>query len=205
MPLDTILQALETEAERLVAEIDQATQAEVECIRAQAQAEAVAVRQKHITAVEAPLRAEQARILNRAKLEALQKVLGTREELITAVLNAAARRLAALPATEAYAGVLRQLTQEAAEALGVNRVCLRVQSRDLALMNRIVQELGLPATVTGGLENEEAATGELGGVIATSPDGRISLVNTPAARLKQVASLHRAQIAELIFGDQQED
>jgi vacuolar-type H+-ATPase subunit E/Vma4 len=205
MPLENILQALGTEAERLVTEIDEATQAEVERIRAEAQAEAATVRQKPITAIEAPLRAEQARILNRAKLEALQIVLGTREDLISAMLEATARRLEALSSTEEYANLLQQLTQEAVDALGANRVCLRVQSSDVELMNRIVQKMGLSATVTGGLENEETPEGNLGGVIATSSDGRISLVNTSAARLKRVANLYRTRIAEMMFQDQQED
>ena len=87
MPLDNILRALETKAERLEAEIEQATQAEVERIYAEAQAEAAVVRQKQLAAIEAPLRAEQARILNRAKLEALQIVMGTREQLITTALR----------------------------------------------------------------------------------------------------------------------
>jgi vacuolar-type H+-ATPase subunit E/Vma4 len=121
------------------------------------------------------------------------------------MLEATARRLEALSGTEEYANLLRRLTREAVDALGANRVCLRVQSSDVELMNRIVQEMGLSATVSGGLENEEAPEGSLGGVIATSSDGRISLVNTSAARLKRVASLYRAQIAEMMFQDQQED
>ena len=204
MPLDTILHALEAEAGRLEAEIDQATQAEVERILTQAQAEAVVVRQKHLTAIESPLRTERARLLNRAKLEHLQLVLGTREDLITAALEAAARRLAALTSTQDYAGWLRQLTQEAVAALGLNSLCLHVQSNDLALMNRLVQELGLSATVTGDLELDEELGSDLGGVVATSPDGRISLVNTAGVRLQRVASLYRTRIAELMFGDQQE-
>lgn len=205
MPLENILQALEAEAEHLVTEIDQATQAEVERIRAEAQTEATVVRQKHITTIEAPLRAEQARILNQAKLEALQIVLGTREELITAVLEAAARRLMERSSAKRYTDLLRQLTQEAINALGVNQVCLRVRSSDVGLMNNIVQEMGLSATVTDGLEDEEALEGDLGGVVATSPDGRIRLVNTPTVRLMRIASLYRTQIAEMMFDDQPQE
>jgi vacuolar-type H+-ATPase subunit E/Vma4 len=204
MPLDTILQALEAEAERLVAEIDQAAQVEVERILTQAQAKAAGVRQKHLTAIEAPLRAERARLLNRAKLTRLQLVLGTREDLITAALEAAARRLAALTSSQAYAGWLRKLTQEAVAALGLNNLTLHVQDSDLALMNRLVQELGFSATVTGDLELAAELERELGGVVVTTPDGRISLVNTLGVRLQRVAALYRARIAELLFEDQQE-
>ena len=117
MPLHTILHALESEAERLVTEIDQAAQAEVERILTQAQAEAAVVRQRHLAAIEAPLRAERARLLNRAKLDRLQLVLGTREDLITAALEATADRLAVLSSSQAYAGWLRQLTQEVVAAV----------------------------------------------------------------------------------------
>lgn len=205
MPLENILQALESEAKRLVTEIDQATQAEVERIQVEAQAEAAVVRQKHITAIAAPLRAEQARILNQAKLEALQIVLGTREELITAVLEAAASRLEEHSSAEEYADLLEQLTQETVAVLGVNEVCLRVRSREQASMNGIVQKVGLSATVTGGLEDDEATAGNAGGVVATTLDGRISLINTPTTRLAQFASLYRSQIAGMLFADQPQE
>lgn len=205
MPLENILQTLEVEAKRLVTEIGQATQVEVDCIQAEAQAEAAVVRQKRITTIQTPLRAEQARILNQAKLEALQIVLGTREELITAVLEAAARRLEERSSTKQYAGLLQQLTEEAVTVLGVNEICLRVQSRDVELMNCIVQKLGLSATVTGGLEDDEATAGNGAGVVATTLDGRISLINTPTARLARAASLYRLQIAKMMFEDQPQE
>lgn len=206
MPLANILQALEAEAERRVAEIEQAAQAEITQIHAQAQANAVAVRQKQCAAITAPLRAEQARILNQAKLEALQIVQGTRENLMREVLEATTQRLAELTSTTGYAEVLRQLAQEAVDTLGANgQVCLRVQSDDVTLVERIAQELGLSAVVTGGLEHEDSLAGSEGGLVASTPDGRISLLNTPAVRLRRVASLYRAQIAELLFDPQPED
>lgn len=205
MPLENILQTLEVEAERLAIEIDQATQAEVDRVRAEVQAEAALVRQKHIAAIKAPLRTEQARILNQAKLEALQIVLGTREDLITAVLEAAARRLEERSTVKQHAGLLQQLTQEAVTVLGDREVCLQVPSSDVALMNCIVQQLGLSATVTGGLEDDQAMAGNGAGVVATTLDGRISLINTPAARLARAARLYRLQIAKMIFEDQPQE
>lgn len=205
MPLENILEALEAETERRIIEIEQAAQIEIERIRSQTQAEVEAARQKHVAAIRTPLQAEQARILNQAKLEALQIVMGARENVITSVLEAATHRLAEIPFTEAYAGVLLHLTQEAVDTLGVDgTLCMHVHSRDVALMNCIVREMGLLATVTGGLENKGSSENCLGGVVVTTPDGRISLVNTLKTRLQRVASLHRAQIAKLVFGNEQE-
>jgi vacuolar-type H+-ATPase subunit E/Vma4 len=202
MPLENILQVLETETERLVTEIDQAIQAEIGHILAEARAEAAVVRQKHLAAIKAPLRAEQARILNQAKLEALQIFLGTREELIRAGLEATTYLLEKRAAAEQYPDMLQQLTAEAIAVLGVKEVSLRVRRSDVALMDNIVQKLGLSATVTGGLEDDEAAAGNGGGVVATTLDGRISLINTPTARLSRAASLYRLQIAKMMFEEQ---
>lgn len=207
MPLENILQALEAEAARQVAEIEQNAQAEIERIRTQAQQKAAAIRKQHLAEIQAPLRAEQARILNQAKLEALQIVMGTREALIDSALQATAQRLAALCASEAYTPLLRHLTQEAVDTLGgEDHLHLRVRSCDVDRMTCLVQYMGLSATVAGELEHEdESQEGGLGGLVVATADGRISLVNTLEARLRRVASLYRSQIAEMVFGAEQED
>ncbi len=206
MPLDSILQALEAEAERQVAGIEQAARSESEHICAKAQAEAVNIRQKHVAAIQVPLQSERARILNRAKLEALRVVMGTREAVMASALDAAAGCLAELLTTDAYAGWLKKLTREVVDTLDVgSQLSLCVRSRDLDLMSSIVEEMQLLATVEGGLESETSPWGCLGGLVATTCDGRISLVNTLDVRLGRVASLYRSQIAEMVFGDGGED
>ena len=209
MALENILQALETEAERQVEEINQATRVKLENIHRKAQAEAETVRQHHRSAVKAPLQAEQARILNRARLEALRLVMNAREEGLKAALEEAASRLADVPGTSVYPELLRNLALEAVDALGPG-VVLRfyVHSRDVELMQRITQELELQAVVTGSLEQEGerayagpgAPDDPIGGLVAcTNPDERISLNNTLAARLQRAVTFHRSEIAEMLF------
>lgn len=201
MSLDKILTALREEAERQIAAIERDTQAEIAAIQAQAEAEAEAEREAQRQAGLTPLPAERARILNRARQEALQVILGAREGLIAAALAETAHQLALLADSRDYPTLLRQLIQEAAEALGGDGpLRLRVRSRDVALAEQCAAELGLSADVEDGLEDEPSPWGCLGGVVATTADGRISLVNTLAARLERAASLHRARIAEMLFG-----
>lgn len=210
MSLERILQALDAEAEHQIAEIERATQLEIEHIRTQAQVEAETVRQKHLDAGQASLQVERTRQLNRARQEAVQTVMSARETLLASALEATTRRLAVLSASELYPAYLRQLTQEGVDHLGAhNECCLHVRSQDVELMRQIVQELGFSATVIGDLAPENTTPNlpdnSLGGVVATSSDGRIRLVNTLAARLQRVAQLQRAQIAEIVFDQHQED
>ena len=237
MPLENILQALESESARQVAAIAQTAQAEVARIRAQAQAQATAVQQQHLLALQAPLQAERTRIMNQARLEALRAVMGRRETLMASALEIAARRLGSLAASPAYPALLRRLTQEAVASLGTpSQLRLRVRGCDVELMCGLVEEMGLAATVEGNLEHETfpatvsaeggqfngppfpatasaegaqfnappSSWGCLGGVVAATPDGRISLANTLAARLQRAANLYRAYIAALVCSNGQE-
>ena len=102
------------------------------------------------------------------------------------------------------------MAREAVDTFGVNQQFrLHVRADDVELMECIVRELGLEATVTGDFCEQigEAAASEnnhLGGTVATTADGRIRLTNTLQTRLQRVANLYRAQIAEIIFDDTQE-
>jgi vacuolar-type H+-ATPase subunit E/Vma4 len=201
MSLDKILQVLEAEAAAEIAEIERAAEAEIVRVRAEAEAKGIAAEQKHKPAIEAPLQAERARILNQAKLESLRTVMGTREELMRAALEAAAARLAILPSGEMYERVLERFIREGVTALCENgELRLRVESRDRPLLVNIMQRSGLQATVEEGTTGDAAAWICPGGVVVTSADGRISLANTLSARLQRVATLYRSEIASMLFG-----
>lgn len=206
MPLEAILQALDTEAEIRVAQIRQGTQAEIDQIRAAARQEAQAVHQQHLAAVEIPLRAEQARKHNQAKRRALQMVLGTREEAISAVLETAAQQLTEFSQSEAYRPFLERLVQEAIELLDSDQpLCLRVRSSDLPLMQEIIRSLELPVRVESGLGDESTIWDSgLGGLTVATADGRVSLINTLEVRLQRAAEMYRSQISEWLFGSQTE-
>lgn len=205
MPLENILQALEAESARQVADIAQTAQAEVARIRAEAQAQATAVQQQHMLAQQAPLQAERTRIVNKAKLDALRVVMGTRETLMASALEMAAQYLGTLSASPTYPVLLQRLTQEAIDRLATpGQLRLHVRSCDVELMCGLVEEMGLAATVKGNLEHEASPWGCLGGVVVATPDERISLANTLAARLQRAASLYRSDIAALVCGKKQE-
>jgi vacuolar-type H+-ATPase subunit E/Vma4 len=211
MSLDKILQALEAEAAQEISKVERAADAEMARIRAEAQDKAAAARHKHAPALAAPLHAERSRILNQAKREALQTIMGTREEVMRAAVAAAADHLAVLPEDEAYALALEGMTCEAVAALGHNPgLLLRVESRDRPIMERIVERLRLQATVEEGATAGDGAAGDdalgdrcdcPGGVVATTADGRITLDNTLGVRLQRISALYRSAIAAMLFDE----
>jgi vacuolar-type H+-ATPase subunit E/Vma4 len=207
MPLEAILQALDAEAEVRVAEIRQDSAAQIEQIQKTARQQADVVHQKHVDAVEAPLQAEQARKHNQAKRRALQMVLGTREEAISAVLETAAQELAEFSRSAAYRPFMEQLVQEAVAILDPDQPpCVRVRESDLPLMQEIIQSLALPARTEPGLGGESTIWDSgLGGLMVATADERVRLINTLEVRLQRAAEMYRSQISEWLFGSQSED
>ncbi len=205
MSLEKILQAMRTEAENELLAIDRAAEAEIECLKAEAEVRAGKARSEHLPAIQARLTADRARIINRAKLEALHSVLGTREALISEAIEAAALQLASLDGNEAYTAFLERLACEAVNVLGPNGLQLRVQRADVPAMQEICSRLGLSVPVHEDLAHAPGQPESLGGVIATTDDGRISLVNTLGERLQRVASLYRSELAEMLFGPTQQE
>jgi vacuolar-type H+-ATPase subunit E/Vma4 len=201
MPLETILQAIDAEAERQVADVEAETRAKIAQLESEARANAEAIRQKHIEAAQARLKAEQSRILNRAYRQALQVMLGTREAAISAALEDTAKQLAQFTGTSRYADLLRDLTSESAAALGDSQpLCLTVKADDVPLMKQVIAALGISATVETDLEiGDTVWNSGLGGLIAATPDRRVNVVNTLEMRLQQAAALYRAQLAEWLF------
>jgi len=211
MPLDKILQALTNEAQRQIAEIERSAVAETERLAREAESEAKTARQRHAPAMQTSLHAEQARILNRAKLQAQRIITEQRESLLAAAIAAAASELDGLTQTESYKVVLRHLIQEAVGALGSQGpLALRGASRDVALLEQIARDSDMEIRVEGclcegGLESSAEGTTCLGGVEMTSADGRTTLHNTLQARLERVASLYRSEIAQGLLGERQGD
>jgi vacuolar-type H+-ATPase subunit E/Vma4 len=114
MSLERILQALESEAECRLAEIEARRQAKIATLQAQTQAKITTLHEKHRLARQADGQSETVRILNQAKLKALQIELGAREALLASALERAACQLEERgQVAEARTDLLRQLIREA--------------------------------------------------------------------------------------------
>ena len=237
MALEQILQALEGQTERQIAEIERATNEQIAEIQVEAHLEAKRIYQKELDAIQTQLQFEQARILNRAKLEALQISLRAREQIMQSALEAGSQHLARFRAGAGYPNLLAHLAREAMAALESDSgLQFSVQPCDVELMKAIAEELGIQALVKGDLVEESAPlysalfekrslgspieqtensaaqsnrsrSGQndgLGGLIVMTQNGHIRLKNTLTIRLRMVAELYRAQVAEIVYGDGQE-
>jgi vacuolar-type H+-ATPase subunit E/Vma4 len=193
MSLEAILEAIHTYGKAQVDEIEERAYCQAHEVLVNARLEADRQEeQAYVTAV-APAVKERARILHRARLEALQITGSAREKLVDAAMDQTRGHLTGMRTDNAYAALLRRLTQEALAELeeilrDVNEVHLEADPRDRALLERILSDLGLRLDVSFHLKC-------WGGLIARSQDGQVVIVNTLEARLERATPYLRRYLA----------
>jgi V/A-type H+-transporting ATPase subunit E len=193
MGLEVILEKIRASGDAQVEEIKRNTQSQVGEILAQARMEAHQIEEDSSELASAPAAAERARILHRARLEALRIVGDVREDLVDTAINRARERLTSIRGGSSYLAILRALIQEALTELGTGgtgTADLLADPRDETLVEIIIDELRLNSRVSYELNC-------WGGLIARSDDGRVVVINTFESRLERATTFLRRHLAAL--------
>ena len=205
MSLNAILETIRASGAAQVREIEQRAYAQAREVLVNAQLEAEQIKERTRAAAVAPAFKERARLLHRARLEALQITGNVREALVDGALEQTRGHLAGMRTDTAYPAVLRRFLQEALAELAVSigdglvgdrstTTRLEADPRDRALLNDILHDLGMNLPVSYTLNC-------WGGLIARSQDGRIVAINTLEARLERATPSLRRYLAALFEND----
>lgn len=165
--------------------------------QARQEAEIMAIQARTTAAM--PAAKERARILHRARLEALRVFGNVRESLIDAALDQTRGRLATIRAERVYRLILPKLVKEALGELEASLGeigCAQIEAdaRDQALLDDILIEMELSPRVDYDLNS-------WGGIIAKSADNRVVVINTLEARFDRAAPQMRRYLGALFEGE----
>lgn len=193
MSLHAILDAILASGAQQVAEIEASTYKRTHEILANARIEAGQIGQEASTEARSPAFRERARILHRARMEALQIFGTTREELVDRALDQIRGRLAAMRTDRLYPAVLHFLTSEAlaeleSSEIEIGMAVLEADRRDRLAMESILREMGHKIPVRYTLTC-------WGGVVARSEDSRVVVINTLETRLERATPYLRRYLA----------
>lgn len=206
MSLDIILQAIRNTGKAKTQELESRACIQAREIMANASLEAEAIREQACAATMEPASRERARLIQKTRLDALQTVGEVREELVDTALEECRRRLEYFRADPMYPQVLRKLLQETMleteTCLAVSetggKACLDVDPRDRDMVKGLIAELGLSLTVNYTLSC-------WGGLVATSEDGRVAVINTLESRLERATPFLRRSLAALFEDSSREN
>ena len=199
MSLYAILEAIRASGDSQVRKIE--TQAYVQCneVLANARPEAEQVKTDAHTRVVAPAFKERARIIQRARLEALQILGDAREEFVDSALTQIHTQLAGTRTEKSYPQILQRLIEEAlAELKGSltapGMIQLEADPRDRAVLDSVLHDMGMELSVRYVLVC-------WGGLYAKSEDGRVVVINTLEDRLERATPYLRRYLS-VLFEDQ---
>lgn len=195
MSLEAILATIEGSGQEEADALVQKAQAEAAAIIEQAQRQAQRVQKDAREQAAMPAFRERARMLHRARLEALRTVGDARETAVDAVLVQARIILSQVRARPDYPGVMRRLTEESLAELqrsleDIGAARLEVDARDEELMADIIKGFGLQIPISCSLAC-------WGGLVASSEDERIVVINTLESRLERAMPFLRRDLATL--------
>lgn len=193
MSLQAILDAIHASGDSQVRDIETQAQAHADAILAEAHLKAERIWQDAHDRVVSQATRDSVRIIQQARIEALQIVGTVRETLVDDALEVTRSHLAGLRADPLYPDVLRLLIEEALQELSTSltdseRPQLAADPRDRVLNERILRQMACDVTVSYDLDCH-------GGIIARSADGRVVVYNTLEGRLERALQYLRRYFA----------
>jgi len=189
-----ILESAEKEAEALILRAE----AQAEKILEEARKEAERRYNSIIRESRERMKAEEMQLNSIFELEAKNKLLKVKEELIKEVYDETLNRLREYVLTEDYVNCLLRLISEASGRIPSGELEIRLNERDYSGITE-KHLLDLSKNIGVKLIKSEKRIRCIGGVVVASPDGKIVIDNTFENRLNSLKGSLRAKIAKILF------
>lgn len=193
MALEDILRALEEKAEVNIEAIKTEAQQRVKEIMAEVEGEAARTRRLRLKKVEDMIRSESTSVVYSASLKAKKELIKAQEETVDEAFRIAEQRLSELHQEENYPRILEALLDECLEYLS-GEIVFQVRREDRALLDGIMAKKQLPYRIS------DTPLEVSGGLIASSADGDVNVLNTFESRLDKAKNKLRLEISNSLFG-----
>jgi vacuolar-type H+-ATPase subunit E/Vma4 len=144
---------------------------------------------------------EAKRIASVTDMEARNRVLAAKEELVNSAFQHAQEKIGEFVKTARYRQYLLDTITRASENLGAKKLTVKVNAADRTWLAKnnlkdLTSKLGV------ALELSEDALGCVGGCIVQTHDGSVSFDGTIDSRLRELKPALRAEAAKILFEEE---
>src|SRR3989454_8792096 len=127
------------------------------------------------------------------------RILDEKNKIVQSVLKSVEQGLSDIARTDQFDSTLKRLVLEAVEAVGTDNAVVKVGFRNAE--KKGLQSLGQVLPKGTKLLADETPIDELGGVIASDPQGKMSFNNSFKARIERLDNQLLTTISSNIFGE----
>jgi len=127
------------------------------------------------------------------------RILEEKNKIVQSVLKLVEQRLSDIARTDQFESTLKRLVLEAVEAVGTDNAVVKVGVRNAE--KKGLQSLGQSLPKGTKFLADETVIDELGGVIASDPEGKMSFNNSFKARIERLDNQLLTTISSTVFGE----
>jgi len=127
------------------------------------------------------------------------RILEEKNKIVQSVLKLVEQRLSDIARTDQFESTLKRLVLEAVEAVGTDNAVVKVGFRNAE--KKGLQSLGQSLPKGTKFLADETVIDELGGVIVSDPEGKMSFNNSFKARIERLDNQLLTTISSTVFGE----
>jgi vacuolar-type H+-ATPase subunit E/Vma4 len=127
------------------------------------------------------------------------RILDEKNKIVQSVLKSVEQRLSDIATSDQFESTLKRLVLEAVEAVGTDNAVVKVGFRNAE--KKSLQSLGQTLSKGTKFLAVETAIDDLGGVVATDPEGKMVFNNSFRARIERLDNQLLTTISSSIFGE----
>ena len=126
-------------------------------------------------------------------------ILDEKNKIVQSILKSVEQNLSDIPSSDQFESILKRFAAEAVEAVGTDDVVVRIGFRNAD--KKRLQSIGQLLPKRTKLLAEETAIDDLGGVVASDPEGKMIFNNSFKARIERLDNQLLTTISSTIFGE----
>ncbi|MDP3980700.1 MAG: V-type ATP synthase subunit E [Chlamydiota bacterium] len=191
MGIHGLLKHLEDEANEHKENLLKETREKINAILSEAQRNADILIQSKLALTKEKLEIEEARKISEARLQSNRLVLESKQNVLDGIFHQVQIKLAELKQTSEYPSILENLIREVCQSLQDNTT-IQVSTDDLSLAKTIIAKQKLKAVLQS---NDSIHSG----LIATSSDGKLKIINTLETRLLRAIDGLDTEIVRILW------
>ena len=181
---DETIKDSQAKSQQILEEAKQRAQREFEEIIAKANVEAESIRRSILS--------------SKVRVNRL-RILEEKNRIVEDIIHSVEDRLSSISKSEQFEETAQRFVTEAVKAVDTDQPVVRIGFRDVSKKNLDGVSRVLPKR--GKLVIDEKPIDELGGVVATDPEGKVVFNNTFKSRLERLDSQLLTLISSTVFGE----
>jgi len=194
MAYENLLKSVEESAQEREQELREKAKSTIQAISEDIRNQVVEIQQSHLEEAKKAASIEKNKRIYLTKGENKEKLIKTKERIVSQAFLDAEQRLSGLRNDPKYPAVFNKLAREAIESVGGEEFCIHIDKRDEQLMKKSLSDMDLTGEIIADLQCS-------GGLVVSTRNESVKISNTLESRLERAKERKKLEVYAVMYGD----